>query len=361
MRIAAAIGIALVGLLALGLMMFTGYRIPNFPDGVPAPPVGVHPPGQDMAEAAQAFLNTLTPDLRAEATFAFDDEERYNWHFTPRERKGPTIGMMTTEQRMAVHALLQTALSSQGYLKATSIMYLEEILKVLENGSPRRDFERYHVSIFGTPGPEAPWGWRVEGHHLSLNFSSVTDSLVATTPSFMGSNPALVPSGPKAGLRVLAAEEDLARTLLSTLTDEQRATAILPGEAPDEIVTGVARTAELETMAGLPLAAMDAAQQDLLMRLVEEYIHNMRDDLAAAQMQKIRDAGVEHLHFVWMGDTERGIGHPHYYRIHGPTLLIEYDNTQNNANHIHTVVRDLTGDWGEDLLRKHYEESPHHE
>lgn len=231
---------------------------------------------------------------------------------------------------------------------------------MLENGSPRRDFERYHVSIFGTPGPEAPWGWRVEGHHLSLNFSSVTDSLVATTPSFMGANPALVPSGPKAGLRLLAAEEDLARTLLSTFTDAQRAKAILPGKAPDEIVTGVARTAELEPIDGLPMAEMDATQQALLMRLVEEYVHNMRDDLAAAQMQKIREAGVEQLHFAWIGDTERGIGHPHYYRIHGPTLLIEYDNTQNNANHIHTVVRDLTGDWGEDLLRKHYEESPHH-
>lgn len=308
----------------------------------------------EMTTAAQAFMNTLDEAARERATMAFEDEERFNWHFTPRERKGLPLKAMTPEQRMAAHDLLRSALSSKGYLKATSVIYLENILKVLENGSPRRDPELYFFSIFGTPGSDEPWGWRLEGHHLSLNYSSVTDTL-STTPAFFGANPAEVRSGPSAGLRVLAAEEDLARDLMAMLSEAQREQAIILEEAPEEIVTGVARKASLESFEGLAASEMTEAQRTLLRRLLEEYAHNMPHDVAHRQLRHIEEAGFDSLHFAWAGTLERG--GPHYYRIHGPTVLFEYDNTQNNANHVHTVWRDFEGDFGEDLLQRHYETS----
>ena len=308
----------------------------------------------EMAAAATAFLETLDEEARAQAMIELKDEERYNWHFTPRERKGLPLKAMNLEQRIAAHDLMRSALSAQGYLKATSVMQLEAVLKMMEDGSPRRDQENYAFSVFGTPGPEAPWGWRLEGHHLSLNYTSVTDELAAT-PAFFGSNPAEVRSGPSAGLRVLAAEEDLARDLMAALTSEQQAKAIILEEAPEEIVTGVVRKVSLDAFEGLPASEMTDVQRGLLRLILEEYAHNMPHDVAHQQLQKIEEAGFDSLHFGWAGTLERG--GPHYYRIHGPTMLLEYDNTQNDANHVHTIWRDFEGDFGEDLLQRHYETS----
>ena len=308
----------------------------------------------EMTTAAQAFLETLDEEARAQAMIPLEDEERFNWHFTPRKRKGLPLKAMTTEQRIAAHDLMQSALSSKGYLKATSIMQLEAVLKMLEDGSPRRDQENYAFSVFGTPSLDAPWGWRLEGHHLSLNYTSTTDELAAT-PAFFGSNPAEVRAGPSAGLRVLAAEEDLARDLMAELDEEQRAKATILEEAPDEIITGVVRKVSLDTFEGLPAAEMTDVQRGMLRLILEEYAHNMPHDVAHRQLQKIDEAGFDSLHFGWAGTLERG--GPHYYRVHGPTLLLEYDNTQNDANHIHTIWRDFEGDFGEDLLQRHYETS----
>lgn len=335
-------------------LAFLLYAALNVALAQPASPPSEALTATEMTTAVQAFLKTLDEEAREQAMIPFDDEERYNWHFTPRERKGLPLKAMTAEQRIAAHDLLRSALSSKGYLKATSIMHLEEVLKVLENGSPRRDPENYAFSIFGTPGEGEPWGWRIEGHHLSLNYSSVTDSL-STTPAFFGANPAEVRSGPHTGLRVLAAEEDLARDLMVALNEEQRTKAIILEEAPEEIVTGVARKVSLDTLRGLPASEMTDVQRGLLRRLLEEYAHNMPHDMAHAQLQKIEEAGFDSLHFAWAGTLERG--GPHYYRIHGPTVLFEYDNVQNDANHIHTIWRDFEGDFGEDLLQRHYETS----
>jgi len=320
---------------------------------------------KDLVLAAREFLYVLSPELRARAVFPFEGEDRFNWHFVPHEmfkRKGVSIKEMTPEQRKAAHALLQSALSAQGYRKADQIMNMEKILREIEKRMGTNQFDRdpelYWFMIFGTPSNEAPWGWRVEGHHLSLNFSSVTHELVAVTPAFMGSNPARVPDGPHAGLRILGVEEDLARELLTSLDERQRARAILSNSAPSDIITGNSRKASLGEPVGLPVSEMTQGQRGLLMRLIAEYAQNMRHDLAPAQLEKITGAGVEKIHFAWAGGMEPG--QPHYYRIHGPTLLIEYDNTQNHANHIHTVWRDLEDDFAVDLLRKHYEESEHH-
>jgi hypothetical protein len=314
-----------------------------------------------MVVAANHFLETLDPQLRAKASFPFDSDERFNWHFIPRERFGVSLKEMNLQQRRAAHTLMRTALSTKGYLKATAIMSLEPILRALEHDRPDveqvRDEEKYWFSIFGEPSADKPWGWRVEGHHLSLNFSSVDRSLVASLPAFFGANPAEVKSGPRAGLRVLAAEEDLARVIMASLTDAQKQQAVILVEAPRDIITAPGHQIDIGRPAGLPVTAMTDEQKSLLRQLVQEYAHNLRRDLASAELESIKHAGIDKIHFAWAGSLARGEGH--YYRIHGPTFIIEYDNTQNDANHIHTVWHSMTNDFGHDLLRKHYEQNPH--
>jgi hypothetical protein len=220
-----------------------------------------------------------------------------------------------------------------------------------------RDPELYYLTVFGTPGSQAPWAWRLEGHHLSLNFTVAGGASVSVTPSFLGSNPARVVTGPREGLRVLAAEEDLARELVRSLSEEQRKAAIYDAKAPDDIITGADRKARQLSPPGLAVGQMTPGQVELLKRLLEEYVHRYRPELAESDMKKIETAGMDKVSFAWAGATEPGKGH--YYRLQGPSFVMEYDNTQNNANHVHTVWRDLQNDFGEDLLRKHYDESHH--
>lgn len=310
-----------------------------------------------MAKAADAFLATLEEDEREVAVFSFEDEERYNFHYTPVERMGLPLKDMSLEQRRAVHALLRTALSARGYLKATSVMQLEQVLHEIEQPGWVRDRALYYLSVFGTPAEGEPWGWRFEGHHLSLNYTSVTNEVTATTPAFFGANPAEVRTGPTAGLRVLGAEEDLGRRLVMELDERQRTTAIITDSAPREIITRNDREVTLQSFEGLPASDMSQAQRELLREVVLQYTHNMRPDLADGQMKKIEEAGFENLHFAWAGGLNPG--EEHYYRVHGPTVLIEFDNTQGDGNHVHSVWRDLTDDFGEDLLLRHYEEHAH--
>lgn len=237
------------------------------------------------------------------------------------------------------------------------IVELEGILGQISGNVSFRDDEQYFLTIFGSPDDGEPWGWRFEGHHLSLNFSSVTDSLTATTPLFMGSNPAEVPSGPREGWRVLAAEEDLARNLLALLDDAQRTRAIIGRRAPRDIITGADRTARLGRFEGLSVSAMTDAQQDALWHLIETYVGAVREGLATARLIQLRETNPDSLFFAWAGGMASGDGN--YYRIHAPNLLIEYDNTQGGANHIHAVWRDPTNDFGDDWLRGHYEAHPH--
>ncbi len=331
---------------------------PGSPDGnSDATPPDASPASLEMLEAARAFLDLLDEDQAGRARFDFEDDERFNWHFVPRERNGLPLKDMTVEQRGAAHDLLRSTLSSQGYLKATSIMFLETVLREIEERGPRRDPEDYYVSVFGEPSADLPWGWRFEGHHLALNYSSAAGDL-AVTPAFMGANPERVPIGSAAGLRVLAGEEDLARALVRTLDSQQRRRAIISDTAPDDILTSNDRRPKLGDPEGLPAADMNADQRAALRQVVEEYVGNVAHGIAAAQMARIDEAGFENLHFAWAGSLEPD--EPHYYRIHGPTVVFEYDNTQNDAQHPHSVWRDLTDDFGEDLLKKHYEESPHH-
>jgi len=318
-----------------------------------------HPAAAEMAAAANRFLAALTAEQRAKAAFEFKADERFNWHYIPKDRKGLTIKEMSADQRRLAHALLLSGLSQQGYQKATNIMSLEPILFALEGAGRKfpRDPELYHFFIFGQPDPRGTWGWRVEGHHISANFTVVKGEFFGATPSFFGSNPAEVRQGPRQGLRVLAGEEDLGRQFIKSLDAEQRKVAIIDTTAPREILTEAKRRVQPLEPVGLAAARLSSGQRDLLLKLIQEYVHRIRPDLAEEDLKKIDQAGVDHISFCWAGGLEKGQGH--YYRVQGPTFLLEYDNTQNDNNHIHAVWRDFANDFGEDVLRKHYEEYPH--
>jgi hypothetical protein len=335
---------------------------------------------QVMLDAAQTFLNLLSADLQRKAIFPMNSEECFNWHYIPtrveslpnaaqlnlHKRSGVCVKEMTLEQRLAAHTLLRSALSAQGYLKATAIMHLEDVLREIEitlgrnvkEATAIRDPELYFFTIFGTPSKDAPWGWRVEGHHLSLHFALLGNRLIAPVPAFMGSNPAIVKHGTHAGSRIFVAEEFLARELLKSFDAQQTTQAIIATTAPNEIITKNDRKADLGAPTGLAVAKMTGAQRDLLMRLIQEYTGNFSGDLAEAQFNRIKAEGIEKIHFAWAGTNESGKAH--YYRIHSTKLLIEYDNSQNDANHIHTVFRIPENDFGTDMLRQHYEKSEHH-
>ncbi|HYB71283.1 MAG TPA: DUF3500 domain-containing protein [Candidatus Bathyarchaeia archaeon] len=316
-------------------------------------------PRAAMTGAALALLGALPGEAQRRAVFSVGDPQRLDWHYVPRRREGVAFKEMPPGARAAAHELMQASLSAVGYAKATGVMALESELRRLETfGGLLRDPDNYAFTVFGTPGPDRPWGWRVEGHHLSLNFTLVPGRPLSVTPAFLGANPAEVPSGPRKGHRSLAAEQDLGRALIRSLGDAQRARAVIAARSLGDIVTGPGREGSLATPAGLALADMTGDQRALAMRLVEEYARNMRAELAEQELRRAGEAGLGQICFAWAGPLEPG--RAHYYRLHGSTLLIEYDNTQNDANHIHSVWHDPRRDFGLDSLRAHYERGHHH-
>jgi len=269
--------------------------------------------------------------------------------------------LSASQQNLAM-TLVKTALSDTGYQKAKAIIELEAILRGVENrpaDDSYRDPGKYYFSIFGDPEKDPVWGWRFEGHHVAFNFSSDAKGLVAGTPSFLGANPAVVPSGNEKGKEILKDETRLGFAFLHALTDAQKQKAVIATKAPAEIITGSSRKASIENLQGITYAELNASQQKQMMQLLALYIHRYTRLFASAMMKDIEQAGVNNLRFAWAGSEQPGLGNPHYYRIQGPTIIIEYDNTQNNANHVHTVVRDLKNDFGGDELLEHYRKSTH--
>ncbi len=307
-----------------------------------------------MAGAARNFLAALTPEQKAKASFKFEDEQRFVWHFIPDSmfpRKGLPFKEMDSTQQKLAHAFLSSGLSQRGYLKATTIMSLETILKELEQGKgPVRDNDLYFFSVFGEPSETQTWGWKVEGHHLSLNFAVVNGQLISSAPTFFGSNPAEVKSGPRQGLRVLGQEEDLGRELARALTPEQLKVAVIDATAPKDIITGNSRKAEPGKPAGLVAAKMTKAQVEKLTNLLSEYAHNLPEDVAGEELGRLKQAGIDKIHFAFAREDDKP-GKPYTYRVHGPTFVIEFLNIQgvsagNPANHIHSAWRNIKGDFG---------------
>jgi hypothetical protein len=316
--------------------------------------------GQDLYQKANAFLNSLSPEIRSKAYFTMNDPERYNIQFVPISRKGASFHDFNDEQKELALELLRASLSNEGYRKSTQIIELEKVLIVVENnknkmpdGSPMRDPLKYYLCIFGDPSNNNFWGWRFEGHHLSLSFTSNDNQIVSSTPSFFGSNPAIVDVKGFDHQEVLKLETDLGFKLVNSLNEEQLAIARFSDTAPREIITRNNKTAENIEPRGISFNQFEGTQKEIFLDLLNVYIDNYEVDYKETLRERIQLAGVENLTFAWAGSLDPGAGH--YYRIQGPMLLIEYDNTQNNANHVHSVVRDLSNDFAEDLLKAHYQ------
>ncbi|MFT5467748.1 MAG: hypothetical protein ACI8UO_002855 [Verrucomicrobiales bacterium] len=313
-----------------------------------------HEVGDLMAAAAKDFLNSLDDEKTEAATFELDDEERVNWHYIPIGRKGLAIKDMDPDQQLLAHGLLSTGLSHTGYLKAIQIMSLEHLLWELENHAPKRDPEDYHVWIFGKPDPKGTWGWRFEGHHLSLNFTMVKGELIAETPAFWASNPGVVKEGKRKGLRVLAGEEDLARELVKSLSADQKKKAVIAEAAPKDILTkDLPKVGALEDK-GIPYGELNEGQQKQLWALIDEYLNNHHPTLAAEE-RKVVKAEIDAVKFAWAGGFEFGEGH--YYYVQGKTWILEYCNTQNEALHPHAAWRKFGDDFGRDMLREHLKQA----
>jgi uncharacterized protein DUF3500 len=315
-----------------------------------------------MRESAERFLASLSERQRSTAMRGFDDRDRVDWHYTPRGRNGISLKELDSRGRDAVHALLKTALSAAGYRKVVNIIELELVLRELETFGLMRDPERYHVTFYGAPSRTERWGWRFEGHHLSLNFTLAGDRVAVDTPSFFGANPATVPSGPKKGFRALGDEHDAGWAVLDSLSDAQRREALISARTYGDIVTSNREKVDPLEAAGLAASKLDERQRALLWKIVELYAASFEPGLAEARLARARAGGIEALRFGWAGSTTRGA--QHYYRVQGTLFLIEYDASQDGGNHIHTVWRDFAGDFGRnlsstsafgrDLLRDHY-------
>ncbi|MGZ8554623.1 MAG: DUF3500 domain-containing protein [Chitinophagaceae bacterium] len=315
-----------------------------------------------MVAAANEFLKTLSTKQKNEIQFAFDEKERYNWHYVPKSRKGVPLKDLAEVQRKAAMDLLHTALSDTGFAKTTAIIQLESILREAEGRPSNDDYRnsgKYYFSIFGNPATDPIWGWRLEGHHISFNFSVKNNSLVSGTPGFLGTNPAIVLSGPEKGKHILKDETELGFALLHSLDAGLLKKAVIDNDAPSEIITEASRKAMIEKPEGVLYSELNSSQQKIFLQLLSIYIHRYTRLFAMNMMKEIETRGLNDLRFAWAGAQQPGIGNPHYYRIQGPTIIIEYDNTQNNANHIHTVIRDLENDFGGDELLEHYKKSRH--
>ena len=316
---------------------------------------------QDLISKANAFLHLLDSTQRSKTFYPFDNEERYRFNFVPLDdRKGISVNELNAAQRTALMNLLRTCLSEETVKKVNNIMQLDIILKELEHRKPEdhfRDPGKYFVTIFGIPSARTIWGWRFEGHHVAFHFSADKNRLVSGTPSFLGSNPGIVLSGPQKGEEVLKDETAKGFGLLHALSAEELKKAIIDSVAPREIITGSNRKAMIDHPSGIRYDELSPGNQQLLLQLVNLYVRRYTKLFADDMLKEIQGAGLEKLWFTWAGNTEHVLGKPYYYRIQGPTIIIEYDNTQNNANHVHTVIRDLTNDFGGDLLLEHYKES----
>lgn len=316
---------------------------------------GMHPSASvaaGMRVSVERFVAALPEKSRAQAVRPFEDHDRLDWHYIPRSRNGIALKDLDQAGRVAVHDLLRTALSASGYRKVVNIIELELVLREIETFGWMRDPERYHLTIYGTPDRARRWGWRFEGHHLSLNFTLAGDKMAVDTPSFFGANPATVGSGPKKGLRALGEEHDAGWALLDSLGAAQRHEAVFAARTYGDILSRNQDKVEPLAADGVSAAKLDEGQRALLWRLIETYARSFEPGLAEARLARARQGGIEGLRLGWAGSTVRG--RPHYYRVQGPLFLIEYDASQNDGNHIHTVWRDFTGDFGRDLLREHY-------
>jgi hypothetical protein len=325
------------------------------PQATPAQPA-------TASSAAARLVQATAADARSDLLQPFTDQARSDWHYTPRRRAGVPWRDMSAAQRAASTELLRSALTENGLDKVRAVMALEIALRELETFGLGRDPDNYAIAIFGEPNNASrPWGWRIEGHHLSLHWTLRGDEYLATLPQFFGANPARVPRDfgktLRAGSRVLGEEEDRARALLASLAPQQRAAAVFDTRPYGDIVTRNAAKAAPPEPKGIAFGELNAAQQAQLLSLIGSFAEHLKPELAQARLVRVRAGGLDALRFGWAGALDPG--RPYYFRIQGPSFVIEFDNS--GGDHVHSAWRDFNGDWGRDVLAEHYRQAgPNH-
>ena len=308
-----------------------------------------------MVEACRSFLDSLTPHQMTKATYDYMDGERLFWYYPPLNRHGLPLRDMEPQQRELAYRVMATGLTDKSYEQAKLIIEHEDVLGPLEKEQDQETFVRdprlYYFTVFGEPGDQDPWGWRAEGHHVSLHFSIWAGQVISVTPFFFGANPAEVRKGPKEGLRILGEREDLAFELMDSLDSGQRSKAVVYDRAPWDILTFNSSKASLPYEEGLPGSQLSGTQTEMMMALITDYVTQVRSDISQPKLAALREDGLDNFYFAWAGPTTKG--REHYYRIHGGDFVVEFDNRQNGANHIHSVWRDVENDFAQDVLRDH--------
>lgn len=314
---------------------------------------------QDVTIVNQ-FIRSMTDAQKEQIVYEFNADDRDDWHFLPwssYERQGLPLKELTANQKKLVHKLLQSSLSETGYKQTTEIIGLENVLAAISGDSVYRDPQKYYVSIYGNPANEDTWMWTFEGHHVSLHFTTVAD-MVSYSPRFFGSNPGRIMDGEHKGFSPLVNEEDLGLALVNMLSDNQKKIAIFNDKAYNDIQSWNNSVAEKLPSEGILVSDLNANQKKQVMRIIHEYVSTIPTDQAKEKMDAIRNEELDDMRFAWAGATV--LGKAHYYRIQAKSFMIEFDNSQDNANHIHSVWRDFDGDFGRDLLKEHYKNSTHH-
>lgn len=305
-------------------------------------------PSARMLKSADQFLGQLSEDQKTQVLFGFDDPERLNWHFIPRERKGVGLWDLEGEALMAANNLVKSGLSNKGFEKILQVRSLEEVLYLFERGDEeqrrkKRHPHKYYLTIFGKPGTDSTWGWRFEGHHLSLNYTLKNGQIVSSTPEFMGANPGLIDAGPKRKLRVLGEREDIARSILKACPQKKMDTLWVSKTPPKEVRGPGVPQPIIGEPEGLSFAQMTTEQQNLLRKLIGQYLTAMPASVVNRRMKRISNDGMDSVYFGWWGGSE--LNEPHHYVVQGPSFVIEYNNVQNSANHVHAMWRNLDGDF----------------
>jgi hypothetical protein len=333
---------------------------------------------QEIKKSVLTFIDSLSPLQQKRALLHFDDTARIKWNNLPvglRARAGISIGSMNNSERQLIHRILSASLSSQGYLKATGIMHLDNLINMYYDSLYQRkafdektyqflkdlkwSHQNYYFAIFGNPKTDNSWGYKLEGHHLSLNFT-FNQKTLSVTHMFVGTDPSEMLLSEYAGWRVLGEEEDLGIKLLSTLSPEQKKMAVVSSEVPGDIITAAESGKRLVDYWGIKGSALSKEQQAILQGIIREFVFNLEYEKASAEYEKIQKAGIGNIYFGWIGEGEEI--KPHYYILNGPTFIIEFDNNggpQRRANHIHAIWREKGNEYGEDVLKKHYQADHH--
>ena len=313
----------------------------------------------DPLALATDLLNSLSDSQKEVVSFALEDPAKTRWHYLPHssfKREGLPLSDMTSTQIQKTYALLEAYLSESGYDQMEQIIDLENYLAVVENNPAKRDPTKYYLAVYGNPHRDSLWAWSFEGHHVSLNFT-VSPHKIAFAPAFWGSNPGIVPDGPEKGKIVLRKDHDWGLELIQSLSPKQLKQTLVSSQTYGEILTSNQEATEFIPNNGISYRQLNRGQKKQLNKIIYLHLDRMEKAVSQKARQMLEVENWNNITFSWAGKIEKLKAH--YYRIQGQSFLIEYDNSQDKANHIHVVWREFKGDFGKDLIREHYLKEVH--